>query len=165
MLYLLGAFAESVFSFLLTEGYSVGASTAVFGLVTAGAIFFYQDRKLFGSQAKQAIGKTVFIIAINSFIDLAGLAPGIDNWGHMGGLLGDAIFAWLAGPHWEVVGIYSVFIYRLNVNSVRSFWVQVWRSLFLERWLPGDNFQSKWLLGEELLNPLNKKRGNFAPRF
>lgn len=94
-----------------------------------------------------------------------GLAPGIDNWGHVGGLLGGAIFAWFAGPRWEVVGIYPVFIYRINVNSVRSFWVQVWRSLFLERWLPGDNFQGKWLLGEELLNPLNKKRGNFAPRF
>jgi len=91
VLYLLGAFAESAFSFLLTEGYSVGASTAVFGLVTAGVIFFYQDRKLFGSQAKQAIGKTVFIIAINSFIGLAGLAPGIDNWGNMGGLLGGNI--------------------------------------------------------------------------
>jgi hypothetical protein len=29
------------------------------------------------------------------------------------------------------------------VNPVRSFWVQVWRSLFLERWLPGDYFQGK----------------------
>jgi hypothetical protein len=81
------------------------------------------------------------------------------------GLLGGAIFAWFAGTCWEVVGIHPVFIYRINVNSVRSFWVQVWRCLLLERWLPGDYFQGKWLLEEELLNPLNKKRGNFAPRF
>ena len=95
MLYFLAAFAGNVFSFLLTEGYSVGASTAVFGLVAAEVFFFYQNRKLFGSQAKLAIGNAVFIIAVNLFI---GLPPGIDNWGHVGGLLGGAIFAWLAGP-------------------------------------------------------------------
>ena len=106
MLYFLGAFAGNVFSFLLTEGYSVGASTAVFGLIAAEVIFFYQNRKLFGSQAKQAIGNAVFIIAVNLFI---GLAPGIDNWGHVGGLLGGAMFAWFAGPSWKVVGIYPDF--------------------------------------------------------
>ena len=103
-LYFLGAFSGNVFSFLLTgeNGYSVGASTAVFGLVAAEVIFFYQNRKLFGGQAKQAIGNAVFIIAINLFI---GLTPGIDNWGHVGGLLGGAMFAWFAGPRWEVAGI------------------------------------------------------------
>jgi rhomboid protease GluP len=104
LLYFLGAFSGNVFSFLLTgeQGYSVGASTAVFGLVAAEVVFFYQNRKLFGGQAKQAIGNAVFIIAINLFI---GLTPGIDNWGHVGGLLGGAIFAWFAGPRWEVAGI------------------------------------------------------------
>jgi rhomboid protease GluP len=42
------------------------------------------------------------IIAINLFI---GLSPGIDNWGHVGGLLGGAMFAWFASPRWEVTGI------------------------------------------------------------
>ncbi|MBI5955264.1 MAG: rhomboid family intramembrane serine protease [Chloroflexi bacterium] len=106
LLYFLGAFAGNVFSFLLTEGYSVGASTAVFGLVAAEGIFFYQNRKLFGAQAKSAIGNAVFIIAINLFI---GLSPGIDNWGHLGGLLGGAMFAWFAGPRWKVVGIFPDF--------------------------------------------------------
>ena len=53
LLYFLGAFAGNVFSFLLTEGYSVGASTAVFGLVAAEGIFFYQNRKLFGASGKE----------------------------------------------------------------------------------------------------------------
>jgi rhomboid protease GluP len=105
-LYFLGAFAGNVFSFLLTDGYSVGASTAVFGLVAAEVIFFYQNRKLFGGQAKQAIGNAAVIIAINLFI---GLSPGIDNWGHVGGLLGGAMFAWFAGPRWEVAGIFPDF--------------------------------------------------------
>src|SRR5258706_455951 len=57
---------------------------------------------IFGRFARQAIGNAVFIIAINLFI---GLSPGIDNWGHVGGLLGGAIFAWFAGPRWKVIGV------------------------------------------------------------
>ncbi|MEK6751648.1 MAG: rhomboid family intramembrane serine protease [Chloroflexota bacterium] len=104
LLYFLSGFAGNVFSFLFTgeNGYSVGASTAVFGLIGAEMIFFYQNRELFGAQAKQAIGNVVFIIAINLFI---GLSPGIDNWGHIGGLLGGMIFTWFAGARWAVAGI------------------------------------------------------------
>lgn len=104
LLYFLGAFAGNVFSFLLTgEGsISVGASTAVFGLIGAQAVFLYQNRELFGEQARQMIGSTVFIIVINLFI---GLLPRIDNWGHIGGLLGGALFAWFASPRWMVVGM------------------------------------------------------------
>ncbi|MBI3162185.1 MAG: rhomboid family intramembrane serine protease [Chloroflexi bacterium] len=102
LLYFLAAFSGNVLSFLLTDGYSVGASTAVFGLAAAQGIFFYHNRELFGGQAKQAISNAVFIIVVNLFI---GLTPGIDNWGHMGGLLGGAMFAWFASPRWEVAGI------------------------------------------------------------
>lgn len=102
LLYFLGAFSGNVLSFLFTQGYSVGASTAVFGLISAEAIFFYQNRELFGSYARQAIGNAVFIIVINLFL---GLAPNIDTWGHIGGLIGGAMFAWFAGPKWIMVGI------------------------------------------------------------
>lgn len=103
-LYFLSAFSGNVFSFLFTgdNGYSVGASTAVFGLIGAELIFFYQNRKLFGSYARQAISNTIFIIGINLFI---GLSPNIDNWGHVGGLLGGAMFAWFASPVWLVTGV------------------------------------------------------------
>jgi rhomboid protease GluP len=103
-LYFLAAFSGNVFSFLFTgeNGYSIGASTAVFGLIGAQLVFFYQNRQLFGSYAKQAISNTLFIIAINLFI---GLVPNIDIWGHVGGLLGGAMFAWFASPRWVVTGI------------------------------------------------------------
>lgn len=106
VLYFLSAFSGNVFSFLFTgeNGYSIGASTAVFGLIGAELIFFYQNRKLFGSYAKQAISNTLFIIAINLFI---GLTPSIDNWGHVGGLLGGMMFAWFASPVWKVSGLES----------------------------------------------------------
>lgn len=102
-LYVLGAFTGNVLSFLLSSGYSVGASTAIFGLIGAEGIFLYQNRKLFGNQFGRAIGNIVFIVAINLFL---GLTPGIDIWGHIGGLLGGLIFAWFAGPRFEMEGIY-----------------------------------------------------------
>ena len=103
LLYLLGAFAGNVASFLFSGGYSVGASTAIFGLLGAEAIFLIQNRKLFAGQFRSAIGNIIFIAAINLFI--IGSLPGIDNWGHIGGLLGGLMFTSFAGPLWDFEGI------------------------------------------------------------
>ncbi|MCC7117579.1 MAG: rhomboid family intramembrane serine protease [Anaerolineales bacterium] len=104
LLYFLGGFAGNVFSFLLgsENGFSVGASTAVFGLIAAEVIFFYQNRKILGEYAKQAMTNTLVVIVLNLLISLS---PGIDGWGHVGGLLGGGIFAWFASPIWQVAGI------------------------------------------------------------
>ncbi len=103
LLYVLGGFTGNVLSFLLSSGYSVGASTAIFGLVAAEGVFLYQNRQLFGNQFRGAIGNVIFVVAINLF--LGAVTPGIDNWGHVGGLLGGLIFAWFASPKWEVQGM------------------------------------------------------------
>ena len=102
LLYILGGFAGSVFSFLFSSANSIGASGAIFGLIGAEGIFLIQNRKLFGTQVRRALNNVIFVVAINLFL---GLQPGIDNWGHVGGLMGGLIFAWFAGPHWEVQGI------------------------------------------------------------
>jgi rhomboid protease GluP len=49
VLYLLAGFAGNVFSFLFTPALSVGASTAIFGLVAAQGVFLYRHRQLFGA--------------------------------------------------------------------------------------------------------------------
>ena len=102
LLYVLGAFSGNVASFLLSDANSLGASTAIFGLIGAEGIFLYQNRRMFAGQFGKAIQNVIFIVAINLFL---GLSPGIDNWGHIGGLLGGLIFTWFAGPVWEVEGI------------------------------------------------------------
>ena len=103
LLYVLGAFSGNVLSFFFSPAPSVGASTAIFGLLGAEAIFLIQNRKLFAGQFRSAIGNIIFIAAINLFI--IGALPGIDNWGHIGGLLGGLIFTLFAGPKWEIEGI------------------------------------------------------------
>ena len=107
LLYVLGAFAGNVASFLFSPGYSVGASTAIFGLLGAEAIFLIQNRKVFPGQFRSAIGNIIFIAAINLF--LIGSLPGIDNWGHIGGLVGGLMFTSFAGPQWEVEGVYPAY--------------------------------------------------------
>ncbi len=101
LLYGLGAFAGNVMSFLFTDAVSVGASTAIFGLIGAEAVFLIQNRKLFAHQFRSAIGNIIFIIFVNLFL---GLAPSIDNWGHIGGLVGGLMFTSFAGPLWAVEG-------------------------------------------------------------
>ncbi len=105
MLYLLGGFAGNVFSFFFSSSASIGASTAIFGLLAAEGVFLYQHRTLFGSRAKRALSNVIVVAAVNLFI---GLSPGIDNWGHVGGLLGGLVFTWFGGPRWEVEGIYPL---------------------------------------------------------
>lgn len=102
VLYVLGAFAGNVMSFLLTNADSVGASTAIFGLIGAEGVFLVQNRKLFAGQFRNAISNIIFVVVVNLFI---GLSPMIDNWGHIGGLLGGLIFTSFAGPAWELEGI------------------------------------------------------------
>lgn len=98
VLYLLAGFSGNVASFLFSSASSLGASTAIFGLLGAQAVFFYQNREVFGPVARQSLMNIITIAAINLLI---GLSPGIDNWGHLGGLAGGAIFAWLAGPRYQ----------------------------------------------------------------
>jgi rhomboid protease GluP len=95
LLYVLSGFTGNVLSFILSPNPSIGASTAVFGLVAAEAVFIYRNRKLFGSRARGMLMNLGLVILVNLVL---GLSPGIDNWGHLGGLAGGFIFAWVAGP-------------------------------------------------------------------
>ncbi len=95
LLYLLAGYAGNVLSFLLSPNPSLGASTAIFGLVAAEVVFILRNREMFGKRASGMLINLVVIIAVNL---LLGLNPGIDNWGHLGGLVGGFIFSWVAGP-------------------------------------------------------------------
>ncbi len=101
--YLLSGFGGNVFSMMFTNAPSLGSSTAIFGLIGALGVFFYHNKDLFGPAFRQALNNIISIAVINLVI---GLSPGIDNWGHVGGLIGGVIFAWLGGPVLQVGGAY-----------------------------------------------------------
>ena len=102
LLFFLGGFAGNVFSFIFSASNSLGSSTAIFSLLAAEGVFLYLNQKIFGGVARRALNNLIMIAVVNLII---GLSPGIDNWGHMGGLLGGAIFAFLGGPILKVEGI------------------------------------------------------------
>lgn len=100
-LYLLGGLGGNVLSYLMTPSAtpSVGASTAIFGLIAAEGVFLYQNRQVFGPQARANLSNIVVVAVINLIL---GLSPGIDNWGHLGGLIAGLAFGWFAGPRVQV---------------------------------------------------------------
>jgi len=94
-MYILAGFAGNTLSFAFSSAVALGASTAIFGLLGAEGVFLYRNWKIFGESAKRSLQNLIILAAINLIIGLAG---NFDNWGHVGGLLGGAAFAWLAGP-------------------------------------------------------------------
>jgi len=100
-LYLVSGFAGNVVSFLFSPDPSIGASTAIFGLISAQTIFIIQNRALYGKRAPQALLNNLLIIVINIALGFSG-SLNIDNFGHLGGLLGGLLFAWFGGPLWKL---------------------------------------------------------------
>ena len=99
LLYFFGGIFGNIFSFLFSENISLGSSTAIFGLIAAQAVYIYKNRVLLGSAANLLLRNVLMVIAINLVL---GLSPGIDNWGHLGGLLGGFLYAWFAGPSYGI---------------------------------------------------------------
>jgi rhomboid protease GluP len=102
LLYILGAFAGNVMSFLMTNADSLGASTAIFALVGAEGMFIINNRKLFAGRFRGAIGNIIFIVVINLVV--IGSLANVDNWGHIGGLVSGLMFSWFASPLFQVEG-------------------------------------------------------------
>lgn len=100
-LYLISGFAGNVVSFIFSRNPSIGASTAIFGLISAQTIFIFQNRSLYGKRATQALLNNLMIIIINIALGLSG-GLNIDIFGHLGGLVGGLIFAWFGGPIWKL---------------------------------------------------------------
>lgn len=119
LLYFLSAIAGNVASFYLSESVSVGASTALFGLVSANAVFVFRNREFFGSRAGAMLRSTLMVVVVNLMI---GLTPGIDNWGHIGGLLGGVAFSWAAGPLLVVTRLPGGGYRVTDESSSRLFW-------------------------------------------
>jgi rhomboid protease GluP len=101
-LYLLSGLSGTVFSYLLTQGRSAGASTALFGLFGALLVYFYKYRESFGSFGRQQLINLAVVLLINVVI---GLSPGsnIDNWGHFGGFVGGLFLGWFFCPRYAPV--------------------------------------------------------------
>ena len=100
-LYVLSGLAGSVLSFVGSNTLSVGASGAIFGLVGASIAFFATYRDQFGQWGKRQLVNMLTVAGFNLFLGFA--APGIDNLGHIGGLLAGLALGWAYCPRYVVV--------------------------------------------------------------
>jgi rhomboid protease GluP len=98
-LYFFSGVSGVLASMAFSSDVSVGASGAIFGLIGAYGVFLYQHRKVLGEPGRRTLLNLVFIAVVNLLI---GLAPGIDDWGHLGGLVGGSLIALGTGPLTEV---------------------------------------------------------------
>lgn len=123
LIYLLSGIAGVVLSFALSPYASVGASGAIFGLVGALAVYLYRHRKGFGEFGRQRLMNLIGIIALNLFLGV--VSARIDNWGHVGGLIGGAILGWFVGPEFGVESDFAAEPRVVDRNPLAGRWFAV----------------------------------------
>jgi len=101
LLFFIAAFGGNVLSFVLTPEASLGASTAIFGLLGAEIIFVVQNKRYLGGRSRGLLFNLIFILLLNLSIGF-NPALNIDYFGHLGGLIAGGLFAFLAGPKWQL---------------------------------------------------------------
>jgi len=118
IIYLLSGLAGSVASYALSASLSAGASGAIFGLIAAMAVFVAGHRQMLGRRGSQALTNIVLVILFN--LGLSFSVPGIDVWGHLGGLMGGSVVSWLLRPRYRVVFDSQGAPQVLDATSLRS---------------------------------------------
>lgn len=102
LVYLASGVAGNLFSFAFTSAPSLGASGAIFGLLGAGLIFPLRFSALLTRQERSQILRQVIpVVAINlglNFLPFVERYAHLDQWAHIGGLVGGGIMALFLVP-------------------------------------------------------------------
>ena len=89
---LAGVFGNIASYAALSNGVGAGASGAVFGIIGAYGSFLFRNRSTTGSMAQSTLGGLGIIVGINLIFGFS--VSGIDNWAHIGGLVGGFLIAY-----------------------------------------------------------------------
>ena len=107
LLYVSAGIASSALSMALSNSISAGASGSIFGIAGGLLMVGFRYPQAVPQGFRRAFGRGILpLIVINLILGFA--LPMIDNWGHLGGLIGGAFIAfWVrppgAGPDTEFV--------------------------------------------------------------
>jgi rhomboid protease GluP len=101
VLYLLSGVSGSLLSFAFNPHLSAGASGAIFGLIGALGAHLFRHREAFGQMGQRRLWDVIGVAAYNLVFGF--ITPGIDNLGHLGGLISGVVLGWLLGPQYSVV--------------------------------------------------------------
>jgi rhomboid protease GluP len=94
IIYTVGGIVGFLISYLAGVPFTIGASAAIFGLV--GAILYYGKSRggVYGRAILRQVGGWVVFLFVFGM-----LVPGINNWGHAGGLVSGGLLGYLLGYH------------------------------------------------------------------
>jgi rhomboid protease GluP len=120
VIFLLACLSGALASFAFTYGLSAGASTGIVGLIGTQVAFFVRNRKVFGQLSRSRLTNLLFIGIINVVYALGN--PRIDNWGHLGGLIGGLLLGWLLCPFYQVQPLDNGTHRIVDLNSLRVEW-------------------------------------------
>jgi rhomboid protease GluP len=97
LLYVAAGMGSSALSMSLSRNIAAGASGAIFGIAGAMLVAGYLHRELIPPRWGRALGRGILpFIVINLIFGFS--VRGIDNWGHLGGLLSGMALAALIPP-------------------------------------------------------------------
>ena len=127
-IYLLAGLAGSVASYAFNisgapYSIAVGASGAVFGILGALVAFFMSNRNLLGETGRNTLIALLILAAVNLAIGFA--VPGIDNFAHIGGLVGGFLLGTALTPTYRP--IYDFMGWRRGLEdtnpTIKRLWV------------------------------------------
>jgi membrane associated rhomboid family serine protease len=119
-------------SYAFSPAISAGASGAIFGLAGALTVYFLKYRDNFGRQGRAILQNMLVVIAINLVFGMT--MSGIDNWGHIGGLVGGAATAWGVLPRYKTPAVVRLGPQELETEARMTsemMWVFILAALIL----------------------------------
>lgn len=117
-IYLIGGLGGSVASYAFSPASSAGASGAIFALIGATTVYFLRYRDNFGARGRIIVQNMFLVIAINLIFGLS--VPFVDNWGHIGGLIGGAIVAWGLLPRYRTPEVVRLGLQPIQTEDRRT---------------------------------------------
>jgi rhomboid protease GluP len=144
-IYFLGGLFGSLASYAFSAAISAGASGAIFGLAGASTVYFLRYRENFGTRGRMLLQNMLLVIGINIVFGLS--VPGIDNWGHMGGLVGGAVVAYgLLPVYTRPSGL--IFTQPLELRQVdRTSFYAIWVAVCIGALVLGIQWATQNLIG------------------
>lgn len=112
--YFFSAITSGIASSILTNGLSIGASGAIFGLL-GSLLALSLNLRNYSYDIKEKVNSLITVIAINIIISY--LLPNIDIYAHIGGLIGGFIFQICLIP--KIIYTNNSYILRKN-NSIKT---------------------------------------------
>jgi len=117
--YALSGISGSLLSLAFSDGRSVGASGAIFGFLGALGGFLFIHRDAFGRFGQSQLRQIISVALINLAI---GFMPGIDNWGHLGGLIGGIVLSFFLGPRYSPVRLAHDRVHFVDIRPFKRIW-------------------------------------------